>query len=106
VICVDVASAGNEDTASIIIRESGKEARSYTCDVSDRDAVFDLAKKVGHVDILVNNAGILSSVSLLDATPEQLTEIMDVNTVSHFWVSSCMQVEQHTCKGAGVAQAV
>jgi all-trans-retinol dehydrogenase (NAD+) len=95
-----------------MIRESGKEARSYTCDVSDRDAVFDLAKKVGHVDILVNNAGILSPVSLLNATPEHLTKIMDVNTVSHFWVSSCMQVEQAThvrytdvmhgvCKGAG-----
>jgi hypothetical protein len=56
--------------------------------VTDRDAVFELARKVPRVDILVNNAGIIPTASLLDATPEQLRKIMDVNTISHFWVSS------------------
>jgi all-trans-retinol dehydrogenase (NAD+) len=94
VICVDKASEGNEATARMI-KDSGKDARAYTCDVSDRSAVFELAGKVGHVDILVNNAGIISRVSLLDATPEQLTMIMNVNTISQFWVSrGCNWIKQ------------
>ncbi|PSN37074.1 hypothetical protein C0J52_24430 [Blattella germanica] len=85
VICVDVAEESNRDTARKIV-SSGGHAVAYSCDVTDRSAVLQLASVVGRVDILVNNAGIIPFVSLLDATEEQLRKVMEVNTLSHFWV--------------------
>jgi 3-oxoacyl-[acyl-carrier protein] reductase len=46
---------------AIHLRESGFNARSYTCDLTDRDAVKKAVANIiadfGRIDILVNNAG-------------------------------------------------
>ena len=39
------------------IASAGGDARAYACDLSDLDAVDELASSVGPVDILINNAG-------------------------------------------------
>jgi 2-hydroxycyclohexanecarboxyl-CoA dehydrogenase len=58
VIAVDINGDAARDTAE----QCGPPACSYTCDVSDREAVHDLKARVetdrGPVDVLVNNAGV------------------------------------------------
>ncbi len=56
---------------------------THTCDVSDKDAVFqtaDIAKKeMGSVDILVNNAGFVKAGSFCDLPIENAIKLTDVN---------------------------
>lgn len=63
----------------------------HQVDVSDYDAVLEISKvietELGAVDILVNNAGLLPSVSLREGSPKDIEKIMNVNLMSHFWVS-------------------
>jgi len=64
---------------------------SYRCDVSRREDVFAVAKKVkeevGDVTILINNAGIMPCHVFLDHTADDITEIFNVNVLAHFWAS-------------------
>lgn len=52
-------------------------------DVSKRDSVFTAVDKVashfGSLHVMVNNAGIASVSKILDATPEQLNQVMNIN---------------------------
>lgn len=61
-----------------------------SCDVSSRDNVLEVAKKVqeevGDVSILINNAGIMPTHSLHDHTHEEIERIMGINVFAHFWV--------------------
>jgi len=67
VIAVDVNAASSERTAKAI----GGNALAFTCDVSDRAACDDLARKTrkaaGAVSVLVNNAGIIRRGKVFDA---------------------------------------
>ncbi len=45
------------DALAARITDRGGSARAVACDLSDLDAIDDLAKTVGPVDILINNAG-------------------------------------------------
>ena len=55
----------------------------YTCDVSSRENVEELAKKiqseVGDVNILINNAGILCCRPFLQQTANQIEQVVQVN---------------------------
>ena len=81
---------GAEETAAFI-RKQGGTAASYQVDVTNRQQVYDIAKKVtnemGEVTILVNNAGIVSGKKIFD--PENNDSYMEktvqVNTIAHFW---------------------
>jgi all-trans-retinol dehydrogenase (NAD+) len=59
------------------------------CDVSDRKAVYECAKKtaetIGPVDILVNNAGIVSGTTFLDTPDEKMIKTMEINAMANFW---------------------
>ncbi|BDH12190.1 oxidoreductase [Streptomyces hygroscopicus] len=59
--------------------ETSLGARALVADLSDREAVEDLAERAGPVDILVANAALPSSGNLLDYTPRQLDRSLDVN---------------------------
>jgi len=67
------------------IEANGNTCVSYIVDVTDRDAVFDLAAQVvkdhGHADLILNNAGIANIASVEELTAETLKLIMDVD----FW---------------------
>jgi len=56
---------------------------AYECDVTDADAVENLAERVwthfGRVDQLFNNAGVIAMGPGLDFTPDDLRWLMEVN---------------------------
>ena len=76
------------------LRKAGATVYTYKCDLTDKDHVYSTAKKVeeevGHVTVLINNAGILIARTFLKCSDEELRKQVDVNTISHFWVSSCL----------------
>jgi len=63
----------------------------YRCDVTNREEVFEVAEKVkkevGDITILINNAGIAKVKTLLNHSNDEITRIINVNFISHYWVS-------------------
>ena len=70
VAIVDLNAEGAQEAA----RESGRGARGYACDITDRaqvaDTVARVTRELGPVDICVNNAGFIYTVA-------QLTDMKD-----------------------------
>lgn len=68
VIC-DVNKAGLLETEQLIRDEIGVKVFPFECDITNREAVHELAEKIRHdigkVTILVNNAGIVSGKSIM-----------------------------------------
>uniref|UniRef100_A0A1B0DM78 Short-chain dehydrogenase/reductase 3 n=2 Tax=Phlebotomus papatasi TaxID=29031 RepID=A0A1B0DM78_PHLPP len=60
------------------------------CDVSKREEIIEVAKKVkaevGTVTILVNNAGIMPCHPFLQHTDTEIRKIFDINVLAHFWM--------------------
>lgn len=88
-VCWDINENLNEKTVQEL-RKLGAKAYGYKCDVSDREAVLELAKKVrlevGDVSILVNNAGIMPCHPLLHHNHQEIRKIFDINVLAHFWM--------------------
>ncbi|CAD7079582.1 unnamed protein product [Hermetia illucens] len=89
VICVDINEAGNKETVREANSQGEGEAFGYVCDVSKREQVLEVARKVqkevGSVSVLINNAGIMPTHSLEQHTPEEIRRVFDINVLSHFW---------------------
>ncbi len=72
-----------EASAAGIARDFGRKAIGYAADVTDPaavDAMFAAAESaLGKVDILINSAGINIRGPICELTPEQFTQVMDVN---------------------------
>ena len=73
------------------LARAGREVYAYTCDVSDRQAVYATAQEVfrqaGGVDILINNAGVVSGKSFLECSDQQIERTLAVNTMALFWTT-------------------
>lgn len=71
-----------EDAAEEI-RAVGRRALALQADVSDADAVAEMARRAhaefGRIDILLNNAGVNHRGPALELTPEQWQETIDIN---------------------------
>lgn len=68
-----------EKVVSLIEAEGGL-ARAELLDVSDVDAVAEVAKRIGRVDILLANAGLnLPKRALFEVTDEDWRTVVDVN---------------------------
>ncbi|KYN07570.1 Short-chain dehydrogenase/reductase family 16C member 6 [Cyphomyrmex costatus] len=72
------------------IKSMGKHSvYAYQCNVANREEVLRVAEKVknevGDVTILINNAGIGTVKSFLDHSPNEITRIIDVNVMAHYW---------------------
>lgn len=82
VLCVDLDHVTAKTTA-VACQDHGVEAVSYTCDVSDKGAVADLASLVtrehGPLQVLVNNAGVGMSGGLADMAIEDWEWIRSIN---------------------------
>jgi short-subunit dehydrogenase len=70
-----------------VAAEVGGEAE--VCDVGDRLAVDELARRVGarhpRIDLLVNNAGIPGRRSFLELEPERIEEVVRVDFLGGVW---------------------
>ena len=88
VVLWDMADESLANTASEI-SAVGHKVTTYHCDVSDRDMVYGLARKVkqdaGKVDVIINNAAIVSGESFLECSDQQLERTVGVNLLAHFW---------------------
>lgn len=86
----DVALADVRDCeeAAHAVRASGREARSYGCDIADWNAVGDLVASVeselGPMGAAVQVAGIYRNVPFLDMEPGAWRELMAVNVDGTF----------------------
>jgi NAD(P)-dependent dehydrogenase (short-subunit alcohol dehydrogenase family) len=92
IACLDVDEIGNRETATII-KQNGGTAADYKCDVSKKDQVKNVHKKVvqdlGPVDILINNAAIVWGYSYINPFADQFIEdLINVNIVGQIWVSA------------------
>ena len=61
----------------------------YHCDITSRDEVRKtgdaIRSSLGSPSVLINNAGIGNALNILDATPESLRAVFDVNLISHWY---------------------
>ncbi len=82
VAAVDLRSEGLEETARIA--DAGDRLSTWTCDVTDRDAVdalpMRLIERHGVIDVVVNNAGIIQPfVPFTQLDREVIDRVIDVN---------------------------
>lgn len=88
VVLWDVNQIGLEETERRVF-EAGGKAYSYLVDITNKELVYETAKRVkddvGNVTILVNNAGIVTGNSFMDQPDHKIIKTFEVNTISHFW---------------------
>ncbi|XP_076251655.1 short-chain dehydrogenase/reductase family 16C member 6-like [Rhynchophorus ferrugineus] len=85
----DINDVNNETTLRGIRKLGFTKVYGYKCDISNREEVLRVAKKVqkevGDVTILINNAGIMPSHLFLEHTEQEIRNIMEINVMGHFW---------------------
>src|SRR3954447_14471495 len=78
------------DTAALV-EATGRRALCVAADVADpaqAQALVDAAMAAfGRVDVLVNNAGIGTAVPATRETPEQFSQVIDVNLNGSYWMA-------------------
>lgn len=88
-VCTEIFTA-TKATADAL-RKEGFDCATYVVDISDREQVYEVAKKVkndiGKVDVLINNAGVVTCRTLLDLPDKAIETTYGVNILSHYWVS-------------------
>lgn len=76
-------SAGELEAQARSITESGGEALAVPADISDASQVEQLVAGVydafGRVDVLVNNAGIGWTKLLVNSSPDEIRQVVDIN---------------------------
>lgn len=86
-ILVDIQKAALENTAREL--SSFGDCAYYVCDISERNEVYKLAKKIerdaGQVSILVNNAGIVHAAPVVEMKDELIEKMLNVNLMAQFW---------------------
>lgn len=81
-------TAAAEETAQLIVSETGARVNTYACNVADGDAVAALCKQInaelGPVWALVNNAGITRDRLAAQLKEEDFDAVLDVNLKGAF----------------------
>lgn len=99
---VDVDAAGLEEARGELCAPD--DARSFVCDISQRNQVYDLARHVraemGPASILVNNAGIMRAAPLLELDDAAIDKMIAVNLTAQFWTARAFLPQMLEC-GAG-----
>ncbi|WP_093337685.1 SDR family NAD(P)-dependent oxidoreductase [Pseudonocardia ammonioxydans] len=74
-----------------LVEATGRRAVAVATDVADPDDCTALAQaaidEFGRLDVLVNNAGIGTAVPALKETPQQFTQVVDVNLNGSYWMA-------------------
>lgn len=86
----DINKHGVEETAAEC-RKLGAQAHSFVVDCSNREDVYNSAKKVkaeiGDISILINNAGVVYTSDLFATQDPQIEKTFAVNVLAHFWTT-------------------
>ncbi|XP_041777479.1 short-chain dehydrogenase/reductase family 16C member 6 [Anopheles merus] len=73
------------------LEAEGYRCRAYLVDISERERVYEAAKKVkqevGNVQVLINNAGIVACRTLWDLSDKAIESTYAVNILSHYWTT-------------------
>ncbi|XP_011862705.1 PREDICTED: short-chain dehydrogenase/reductase family 16C member 6-like, partial [Vollenhovia emeryi] len=89
VVCWDINEETNNETMNDIKKMGRDSVYAYRCDVTDREEVFKVSRKVkkevGDVTILINNAGIAYIKPLLNQSFDEIQRVIDVNVIAHYW---------------------
>ncbi|XP_014482028.1 PREDICTED: short-chain dehydrogenase/reductase family 16C member 6-like, partial [Dinoponera quadriceps] len=89
VVCWDINEETNLQTMNKIKEMEKSSVHAYRCDVSDKNEIFKVAakvkKEVGDVTILINNAGIAPLRTLLNYDINEISRVVDVNLMAHYW---------------------
>ncbi len=84
--------------------ERGIDAKGYVCDVTDEQAVAELAHRikaeVGTIDILVNNAGIIKRIPMCEMSAADFRKVIDVDLNAPFICAKAV-IPQMIEKGHG-----
>ena len=96
---VVVSDISEEDCQKVVkeIRKEGEEAIAIKCDVSKKEEVSEMVKRIiekfGKIDILVNNAGICQFKPFLELTEEEWDRTIDINLKGYFLVAQAVAQE-------------
>ncbi|XP_066240639.1 estradiol 17-beta-dehydrogenase 11-like [Saccopteryx leptura] len=86
----DINKHGIEETAAEC-RKLGASAHAFVVDCSNREEIYNSAKKVkaeiGDVSILINNAGVVYTSDLFATQDPQIEKTFEVNVLAHFWTT-------------------
>lgn len=86
----DINKHGIEETAAEC-RRLGAKTHTYVVDCSNREDIYDSAKKVktevGDVSILINNAGVVYTSDFFATQDTQVQKTFEVNVLAHFWTT-------------------
>jgi len=86
-----VARSDDWEETKELIEETGKRAVFFQADLSDREAVKQVAAECvdvyGNIDILVNNAGTIRRAPLLEYKEEDWDAVMEINVNSLYLLS-------------------
>ncbi|XP_067213528.1 short-chain dehydrogenase/reductase family 16C member 6-like isoform X2 [Linepithema humile] len=89
VICWDINEEANQQTKNEIKKMGKDSVYAYRCDVTNREEVFKVAKKVkkevGDVNILINNAGIGIFKTFLNYNDDEILRTINGNLIAHYW---------------------
>lgn len=90
VVLWDINKQGLEDTVKLVKGIGGK-CFGYVVDISNREDVYRVAKKVekevGAVNLLINNAGVVSGQYFLETPDHLIQRTFNVNVLAHFWTA-------------------
>lgn len=74
-----------------LVKSTGRDFKGYTCDFSNRKALYEFIKKVkkdfSQIDILVNNAGTIRRNPAEEYSDEYWDEVIEVNLNAQFILS-------------------
>jgi NAD(P)-dependent dehydrogenase (short-subunit alcohol dehydrogenase family) len=96
ILDIDAAAA---DAYAADLRGRGIEARSYECDVADREQVVAVADDLGWCDVLVNNAGIALMGPSLEFSEADWRRSIDVIQTGVFFC--CQAFGRHLAQRGG-----
>jgi len=100
-LLLDVA----EETAKEIEKAHGVKAKAYACDVTNparvNEVIDNIASDFGKLDVLFNNAGIVLHKPVLDVTPDEWLNVINVNLNGVFFVAQAFAKKLVAAKRPG-----
>jgi all-trans-retinol dehydrogenase (NAD+) len=97
VVVWDIDAGGLDRTVAELASDCEGRGRGYVCDVSQRESVYDTARRVrqdvGPIQIVVNCAGIVSGKRFLDLSDSDIERTFQVNTLALFWIAKAFLPE-------------